>query len=555
VVALILAVSPGFAVAPIISCIPDVIISDVEQNAATEDNNFFIFSDALDLSELFTDNDTTDPVQIRWSFIQSSGPEITINGLASNTGSVRDPLPAHNIWLVNQSATFRNEGWSPDDGSTTWADPGVASADSIIEMFVSDGVDTDSQEVIVTSVNDSTVDYTDGTSDGLVSQAQMTFDFASSDEDWAWYSEAALTEASHHVWTSGQLEMGKTVSDGVGVYGTWESDKNPATGVRPSIGCVLRARFTMSGTATGAASPGFRFRANWAKVAWNATFSIWALDLFNPDYNANSMLVFNTYDAFGQVTHRSPEAGQVYTLLYYPEQTPTLMDEADAVVYLTADLYDLDAYGPGGFDDGRLHVEQVEVDGFDRPERDPATSVPALCVTNFSSWTPNVSPILGGTASDYAGVVVTPSASNVTISCTITDQTFDATCVSGAQQLESGRYYRSIFMMASTQTPGGNNGPLARCGFVSTTFVYSSDRELKGGGLYSALTSTPRDYETWTVAPSENAVGSGLTEPMQLRLESWLGANVDAFSGVNTEGTITLSEVYTEVYDEADIAP
>jgi hypothetical protein len=39
VVALIFVVSPSFALAPLITCIPDITISDVEQNAATVDNN------------------------------------------------------------------------------------------------------------------------------------------------------------------------------------------------------------------------------------------------------------------------------------------------------------------------------------------------------------------------------------------------------------------------------------------------------------------------------------------------------------------------------------
>ena len=45
VVALVLAVSPSFAEAPLLTCLPDIVISDVEQNSATADANLFVFSD------------------------------------------------------------------------------------------------------------------------------------------------------------------------------------------------------------------------------------------------------------------------------------------------------------------------------------------------------------------------------------------------------------------------------------------------------------------------------------------------------------------------------
>jgi hypothetical protein len=53
---------------PVISCIPDIIISDAERNSAT-DRNFFVFENALDLDQFVRDG--TEPSSIlRWSFVQ-----------------------------------------------------------------------------------------------------------------------------------------------------------------------------------------------------------------------------------------------------------------------------------------------------------------------------------------------------------------------------------------------------------------------------------------------------------------------------------------------------
>lgn len=546
VVALAFVVSPGFAVAPIISCIPDVIISDVEQNALTIDNNFFVFSDALDLDEYVTDSDTT-ITTLRWSFIDPSG-NIEINAIGSNTsGNVKEP-GAFDIRVADQMASFVNVLWDGVGGG------GTPSMDSLITMFASDGVDVSSQTVNVTTVDDDgPTTFTDGTPDGLVSQSQISYDFETGDDSWEWYTEGGMTAATNLV-AAGSLQMSKTAAQSPAVYGTWESPKNPSIAVKARIGCVLRARYQMTGSVEGFGAPGFRMRAVWAHVLWVDPPGVWANDFSNQDFNVHTRIVVNTYDGFALVTPRTPgAAGQTYTLLFYPQETPTIMDD-DAIVYLTCDLFDDDVYGTaaGNPDAGTLRIEQVDVDGFDLPSRNPAAKETALSVTDFSSWTPLVASIGSGT---HAGVTVVPSASGVAITVTTADSTFDASAVDPGVQLVPGRYYRTVFTLASSATPGVSFGPLARCGFVSAKYAYSSDKELAGGGLYSAIGSTPVDFEVWTVGLGEDVVASGLTEPMQLRLVSWLTTNVHLGFGMPTAGTLTLSEVYSESYAESEIAP
>jgi hypothetical protein len=543
VVVLILAVSPGFAVAPIISCIPDVIISDVEQNSATIDNNFFVFSDALDLDAQVVDADTTASL-LRWSFLETApGSSIEINGLGSNvSGNFRDPGPTYNIRGVDQMASFRNILWYGVGGA------GAGSMQSTVEMYVSDGVDTDSQAIIVTTEDDDATDFTDGTPDGLVSQAQASYDFASGAQGWESYG-GGLTDPTFSS-SGGRLSITKTSGQTVPVYGTWESPKDPSTALKARLGCVLPARYQMSSDVDGMDCPGFRFRALWSFVEWNAANSIWVIDFDNQDFNAYVVMTYKTgIGSLFYVEGREPgTTGQTYTLLYYPQQTATLMDD-DAVVWVSADMLDDDVTGG---DAGTIRCEQVDVDGFPRPAVDASTSVPALTMSNFAAWSPLIDSIGPGS---IAGVTNVASASGVAIGCTTSDEFFHAHTVNDSpQQLQSGRYYRSIYTVSSTYTPGGDFHPLIRAGFASSKFAFAMDKEMEGGGLYSAI-SSPTEYEVWCVAPTEDGAGTGLTEAMNLRFASFLTTNLKFFFNTNVSGTITLSDVYTEVHDQADIAP
>jgi hypothetical protein len=292
--------------------------------------------------------------------------------------------------------------------------------------------------------------------------------------------------------------------------------------------------------------------------AWGHTLLYagdWSIDFLNQDYNAFIQESIKTYDIpalGGYVDGREPTTtGTVYTTLYYPEQTVTLTT-GGAVVYVSFDMLDDDSIAATP-DAGTLQVTQVDVDGFDRPGYDAATSVPAMSTTNFTNWSTDISSIGAGS---LTGVTCTASAANVQIGCTTASSFFQASAVTGDADvftMTSGRYYRLVFTLASTATPGGDYGPLVRAGLVSTALIYGHDKELKGGATNAILTSTPTEYETWVCAPSP--ASGGLTEDMRLRLESYLTTNADAITGKACQGTVTLSDIYVESFAEADIAP
>jgi len=541
VVALALVVSPGFAVAPIISCVPDIIVSDFEQSQ-TIDNNLFIFSNALDLDEYVTDSDTTDSSLLRWSFIRSSGPNLLINGVGSNTsGNVRDP-GVFDIRAVSRYASIRNEDWSPVAGTMPYPNPPATSADSMIELYVSDGTNTGSQTVKITSIDESAA----GPGDRLVPTSYMTFDFATQ-QGWTWYTVAGLDEPGH-AYNSGPQTLSMTESAGGSnvVFGAWESPQDPAVIGNPRFGCVQRARFHVSSSVDGAACPGIRMRAVTGPVVYSG--GEWIPNFTSQDFNSDLTVNFFT-PSFGYVSGREPgTAGKVLDILNWPQQIASLMSTS-VVTYWTCDLLDLDKPISGEDDAGVITISQVDIDGIDRPEAGSGTNVTALSDTDFSDWTAGVQPISGGT---YVPPTVNALAGEVNIVVGTTAAWFDAAILSPATALDVGAYYRAIFTVSST-VPSTDFGPTYRLGFVSSVFCFSADKNLPGGGLLSAIGSTPEPFEVWVQGPPASAAQ---TEPISLRFQSYLATHNTGFPfSKDVSGTIRCTEVAVEQFPAPAEAP
>jgi hypothetical protein len=533
VVALVIAVSPGFALAPVITCVPDIIVSDVENNTMTDDLNFFIFSDVLDFDDYVRDVDNA-TTEIRWCFIETSpGNSLRINTRVSNPAvNPVEPGP-DDLRAIDQMMTVENILWS----GTPITDP---SMQSMIELIASDGTTTDSTNVTVTTVNDSTAPFNNGQGDGVAVPAGVSYTF-DAQQDWEWYTFSGITGPSAHSVSGGSLVITEDAAQVPLVFGTWESTKNPNLAAKSKAGCVMRSRFTLRSSATGEACPGFRLRANWFKVVWNATYAIWVLDYGDQDFNAEQQLAFSTFRGI-HIDGREPgTTPKVYTLLYYPEQTDTL--ETTGVTYIAFDLLDNDTF-PGANDAGTLYCDQVDIDWFDNPNIGKGRAESGLSTSDFSSWTPGITKIADGWNS--TGLVVNRDANRITITVTAANKLFEASCVGPGVVLEPDRYYRASFMVTSSQVPGGPFGPTVRGAINSTRWILGNVRDLKGGGVLSALTSTARPYQVWLSAPSADT-GSSVTEPMQLVFESWLTSNPDAFFPTKTvQGTVTCEEVITE---------
>jgi hypothetical protein len=535
VVALVCVVSPGFALAPIISCVPDIIISDVEDNTQTDDLNFFIFSDALDLDDMVQDAD--DPSsEIRWCFIEDpqTANSIRINGIVSNPAvNILEP-GNDDLRSVSQYATFENILWSGTNTTET-------AMDSFITLYASDGTGTDSVDIIVKTRNKTAQPYDVGPPNDGVEVALAHFFEFDTQENWEWYTFGGLTEPTAHAAGGGTMSI-TTTGQQPTVYGTWESSKNPqhAAPLAPKTGCVLRARYALS-SPDGAACPGFRLRANWIKVYFESSLNRWLSAFTDPDFNAEQQIVYATFDP-RHIAGREPgSSGQTYTLLYYPEQTETL--ETTGIIYLALDMLDNDVLGAG--DEGTISCDRIDVDWFDNPNVGSGRLETAMSTTDFSTWQPGVTII--DPAASTTGLQISATASGITISVASGNTLFEAVARSPAVTLEPGRYYRVTYTITNSQQAGGPFGPTVRGAINSLEFIFGANKDLAGGGLLSAYDDTPSPYQFWIQAPTADAGTSPpATEDMALIFESYLLQNPNPQFGKAIQGTLGCTEVVTE---------
>ena len=555
VVALLSAVRTGFAFAPVISCIPDIIISDAEQNQ-TSDQNFFIFSNALNLDEYVRDDDTTKTL-LKWSFFESSTPgnAIMINRIGSLPNllpaTIKDP-GANNLRAAGPWASFRNNLWSPISGSLPYPNPpgNPASMPSIIQMYVSDGIAISSQPISMTTANTGANAASDPNApkDSKVLQSIKSFAFASSSEGWTWFDNTPAIPAPTHTAAGGLLTQTETANTANVVYGAWESPQDPtATGaIKSRFGCVLRARFKLSSTSASGQeqqTPGFRFRVWWTRVIWDAVRGGYIPDFYNPDFTDLYEAQYSTNDAM-YVTGRVPGTpGKTYTVLYYPQQIDTLMT-TNAITYMSCDLLDDDITGN---DAGVINIDQVDVDGFDRPEigAPGMTSVPALSVaSDFSSWAFSRYQNKLDVSASTATLVQSANAAGITISCSPGTSLWEAGFNSAGVALRNGRYYRVLFRAKSSQTAGGDAVPVVRAGLISDLFSAWCNKRLEGGATFATLASTGTDYEFWYAAPT-NLQSSSNTETFSVRFEGYIITSPD-LRNKQQSGMIGCTRVTTE---------
>jgi hypothetical protein len=408
----------------------------------------------------------------------------------------------------------------------------------MIELYVSDGTNTGSQTVTITSIDEGAA----GPGDRLVPQSITSYSFASGAEGWTWFADAQYTVPTNSS-AGGALSITAPAGGTNVVYGAWESPKDPAVAVQPRFGCIARGRFQVSSSVDGQTCPGIRMRAPTVVVS-EASPGVWIPDFLSQDLNSDLTVNIFTPD-FGYVANREPgTAGKTYDILSWPQQTDSLPNTT-TITFFSCDLLDLDK----GFSDdsGTITIDQVDIDGIDRPAAGAGRAEAALSFTDFSAaagWSGNVQPIAGGS---HSAPVFTLGTTELSLNCAVGTQWYDAAAISPAVPLEVGRYYRAIFTVSSTAAPGGNFGPTFRLGFGSSAFAFSADKNLAGGGLLSAIGSTPEAFEVWMQAPP--AAGTE-TEPLFVRFQSWLLASNTGFPfNKIVSGTIRTTEVAVDSFD------
>jgi hypothetical protein len=178
------------AVAPVVSDIPDVVISDSEDNIGGTDNNYFVFTNAFQFDNFVTDGDT--PVNtLKWSFDEgtdvngdSSTQYFTINnknpnavGDAAIAAAQANPAtrlnPANDL-RTSPTASFRDVVLTPGSGPLVSAFPTAApsvrnahAAGKVVRLYVSDQTFVVSTDIIVSAVDSDTTPSVDALSGGF----------------------------------------------------------------------------------------------------------------------------------------------------------------------------------------------------------------------------------------------------------------------------------------------------------------------------------------------------------------------------------------------------
>jgi hypothetical protein len=417
--------------------------------------------------------------------------------------------------------------------------------DSMIQMVVSDGTKVDSQTVTVTSVNTPNNDPSQPR-DGVVPHRLKTWTFAAGTDGWTYLTASGTNPPSPGQSSpAGSLAIEETPHGTPITYGTWESPKSPTDGIAARWGSVIRARYEVVSTVGDKPCPSLRLRGFWTHVLQSG--GSWNLDFLNQDYSDNVELSFISSDLdLFYVAGRTPgTTPQIFTLLYYPQQIDTLMSST-AVTVISMDLCDVDTL-PGSADHGKLSLNEVIVDGLDRPATNSptATAVGGLSFSNFSAWTP-VTKLLDPTGSN-AGTLPVCSATQIQITVGNTNKLFQASSVGPAIALDTGLYYRAIFTVTSTQA-SGNFGPTILAGFASSRNVGTCVKHLPGGGTWSQIGTTPTEYEVWMEGPSAFAPSTTQSEPWYLRFESYLTNNPNILFNRTIAGTLRCTGVVTQSF-------
>lgn len=533
-VALALSVAPGFAEAPIISCLPDIIITDYDVVGQTADTNLFIFSDALDLDEYVQDFDTADSV-LRWSFIETTGDGFRINGLTEVApGQVLEP-GVNNINNRNGLITLEN--------TATVA----SSMTSTLEFYVSDGSATRSESVVVTTIN--VTPAAGSQMDAIVSPNLRRFTFEAGQEGWIWFDlQGAGYVVPSHSLAGGALQIAKTAAATNVVFGGYESSKVPGEAIQPKLGCIARAKFMLRGqSTTSQAMPGFRLQAVTTHMAYSG--GQWVPNIMSQDYVDTQKVVWDTMNFF-HIAGREPGAtAKPYTMLSYPFQAAETFLSTDTVTYFTCDMLDVN---PGDNDLGTLFIDEVTIDAIDRPELGAGTVVDAFTTTSFAtaSWL-NGKKALDATKYNDTNLVTANQSGALVITVATGNAWFEAYHqLTRTVPVQAGNWYRLNWQISMTEQPGDYFGPRVRVGLVSERFVWIAHKDLDGGGLVARFESTPKDFELWCVAPSELGTTPGLTEPMTPIFESWLADNNTNFPFYkNVAGTVRAVALTTEVFD------
>lgn len=379
--AVTLCASTTFALAPVVSQLPDIQIGDAEDNNVSTDNNFFVFTNAFKFDDKVNDPDSPDKSLLLWSFDEgdpAATQYFTVNNLnpvhqgatqmaqdGVDGGAAHQNPTGKNVRLGNEWATFRDQVFSPGTGPLTsgFPDPAVASHSKVVQFWVSDGANvTPSNQIVVSSV-DNALDATSGGSDFTVRITE------SCTTNTSWYptghSHSSVmgggVDYENILGSSGALRLrtytAGTYTNGEVRYrlGMWQALDAPDVLLYSTIGAdkVARAKFSIyaDGQATSNKNqiPAFTLRLS---TGYQVT------SILEVTPHLNSMAGFPGYEAkyMELAPSTNSSAPSVYRVDHDPIETSYLTANADNVQLATRPCFAIMACDPQ--DNGYINMSE-----------------------------------------------------------------------------------------------------------------------------------------------------------------------------------------------------
>jgi hypothetical protein len=379
----------GFALAPIIDGVPDVIIGDAEDNVGQSvDMNFFRLNNALNLMTYVNPTDSTDPGELIFAFTEEgTGETLDVTGGSNpEITEVTNSTAAPSLWdkkFTNALSgsfmlSFRNIALSPRTGTTPFAEPAQAEYSRNVTLFLGDEADNVDTDDIVVYTKDDQNDALSGTASPNYTTIFTQSAFpgtAGSQYAWA-FTQFAFNSYSNCTSSTGTgttflgIQSGASAAAGGAFFARWWM---PGTGTYPlltspiahvdgNIVYCAKMRLSVEGTPGGvkAYAPDIRFGVE------NTGQNLITTNLI---YSQND----GTATTADQVNPQIPGAGEARDYRFY---WSPVAPETDAVANaggldwrrwrLFFDIVDANA-ATGTQDAGTWKVNYVEVGYVNRP--------------------------------------------------------------------------------------------------------------------------------------------------------------------------------------------
>lgn len=515
----------GFANAPIISGVPDVVIGDDEDNVGqTVDQNFFRSLSAFNIMDYVTDADATStPDVLKFAFDELGTGDPAAGGDINNI-SINDKLQVSSsdpaTWGTDfiQGAyifAFRDILRSPAAGTPPFADPTLADGTTLagdgdllpwntaagtlggdfrqVTIFVADETDNVAQDTINVYSQNGAEDSLSGTFTTVFSDS--TFAAA----DWAYQSFAAYSAATSGGGTGGGyigMTAGATATTGGAFVGRWNQTGTGVMGFDLPIDAVAsgliygaKVRLALQTAASGkAAAADIRFGVENSLQMLVTTNRLFSETFGSPDPNPLQTHLPDVGTAVDYNMYWSPGADlpQAASLADF--------DTGQGIVDLDGWHVFFDIVDLSNTDSGEWRMTNLEVVTFERPATDP-TATP---ITNFTTWVPTNVGGATATVSATSAVFAGP-ATGTTTAYALLDKANVATW-------EAGKVLRVTAKLSTPNTTARDNLHQIRfrSGSAGPMVVQEfqirrrSDIAPVAGALTPAATpATPTTYETY----------------------------------------------------------